>query len=279
MRSGPRGRMVPWGVARCPGARGAAGSGQGHAPLPGAGEPSRAPGGGGSRKGAEAARWRPAGARHVVAPLLADWRRSGKAARKKKALAALLLSRSALPTPARAICWSDVRRPAPRPYTSDPAPGEPRGTSGPNISLKRALEFAKRRGTRANRRVLSWFGRVAPSAPVCKKRRHSMTGPRRTPANRLGASAAAPTSRRAVRLTGIWERSVALAAPRGAARPRTPAEHPRAPSTPRGLSRHSGTPCGTRTRNLRIRSPTPCPLGQGGFWHEIFVENPRAAEN
>lgn len=26
------------------------------------------------------------------------------------------------------------------------------------------------------------------------------------------------------------------------------------------------TPCGTRTRNLRIRSPTPCPLGQGGYW-------------
>ena len=26
----------------------------------------------------------------------------------------------------------------------------------------------------------------------------------------------------------------------------------------------SNTPCGTRTRNLRIRSPTPCPLGQGG---------------
>jgi hypothetical protein len=25
------------------------------------------------------------------------------------------------------------------------------------------------------------------------------------------------------------------------------------------------TPCGTRTRNLRIRSPTPCPLGQGGY--------------
>jgi hypothetical protein len=25
------------------------------------------------------------------------------------------------------------------------------------------------------------------------------------------------------------------------------------------------TPCGTRTRNLRIRSPTPCPLGQGGW--------------
>ena len=24
------------------------------------------------------------------------------------------------------------------------------------------------------------------------------------------------------------------------------------------------TPCGTRTRNLRIKSPTPCPLGQGG---------------
>ena len=27
---------------------------------------------------------------------------------------------------------------------------------------------------------------------------------------------------------------------------------------------HQCTPCGTRTRNLRIRSPTPCPLGQGG---------------
>ena len=25
------------------------------------------------------------------------------------------------------------------------------------------------------------------------------------------------------------------------------------------------TPCGTRTRNLRITSPTPCPLGQGGL--------------
>ena len=29
---------------------------------------------------------------------------------------------------------------------------------------------------------------------------------------------------------------------------------------------HVDTPCGTRTRNLRIRSPTPCPLGQGGNW-------------
>ena len=26
----------------------------------------------------------------------------------------------------------------------------------------------------------------------------------------------------------------------------------------------TSTPCGTRTRNLRIRSSTPCPLGQGG---------------
>ena len=26
----------------------------------------------------------------------------------------------------------------------------------------------------------------------------------------------------------------------------------------------SSTPCGTRAHNLRIRSPTPCPLGQGG---------------
>ena len=24
------------------------------------------------------------------------------------------------------------------------------------------------------------------------------------------------------------------------------------------------TPCGTRAHNLRTRSPTPCPLGQGG---------------
>jgi hypothetical protein len=28
---------------------------------------------------------------------------------------------------------------------------------------------------------------------------------------------------------------------------------------------HENTPCGTRTHNLRIRSPTPCPLGQGGL--------------
>ena len=26
----------------------------------------------------------------------------------------------------------------------------------------------------------------------------------------------------------------------------------------------TNTPCGTRTHNLRIRGPTPCPLGQGG---------------
>ena len=30
------------------------------------------------------------------------------------------------------------------------------------------------------------------------------------------------------------------------------------------ISEKRDTPCGTRTRNLRIRSPTPCPLGQGG---------------
>ena len=31
------------------------------------------------------------------------------------------------------------------------------------------------------------------------------------------------------------------------------------------LTTTNNTPCGTRTRNLRIRSPTPCPLGQGGL--------------
>ena len=38
------------------------------------------------------------------------------------------------------------------------------------------------------------------------------------------------------------------------------------PQTRPGAARHpiKSTPCGTRTRNLRIRGPTPCPLGQGG---------------
>ena len=35
----------------------------------------------------------------------------------------------------------------------------------------------------------------------------------------------------------------------------------KAPGSVKGV-----TPCGTRTRNLRIRSPTPCPLSQGGQW-------------
>ena len=47
---------------------------------------------------------------------------------------------------------------------------------------------------------------------------------------------------------------------------------PRNPETPPYVSRLGlqpsdrslRTPCGTRTRNLRIRGPTPCPLGQEG---------------
>ena len=35
-----------------------------------------------------------------------------------------------------------------------------------------------------------------------------------------------------------------------------------------------GTPCGTRTRNLRIRSPTPCPLGQGGMLQPRMSRHP-----
>ena len=39
--------------------------------------------------------------------------------------------------------------------------------------------------------------------------------------------------------------------------------------------RHAHTPCGTRTHNLWIRSPTPCPLGQGGYsaqsWRYFFL--------
>lgn len=39
------------------------------------------------------------------------------------------------------------------------------------------------------------------------------------------------------------------------------------------------TPCGTRTRNLRIRSPTPCPLGQGGFMRSAgHIRDPRCTE-
>ena len=36
------------------------------------------------------------------------------------------------------------------------------------------------------------------------------------------------------------------------------------------------TPGGTRTRNLRIRSPTPCPLGHGGsivYWSHTHIYN------
>ena len=36
------------------------------------------------------------------------------------------------------------------------------------------------------------------------------------------------------------------------------------PDTGQPERRNPRTPCGTRTRNLRIRSLTPCPLGQGG---------------
>ena len=35
------------------------------------------------------------------------------------------------------------------------------------------------------------------------------------------------------------------------------------------------TPCGTRTRNLRIRSPTPCPLGQGGSCIIVYPRRTR----
>ena len=35
------------------------------------------------------------------------------------------------------------------------------------------------------------------------------------------------------------------------------------------------TSCGTRARNLRIRSPTPCPLGQGG--HSVHANIRKAA--
>ena len=47
-------------------------------------------------------------------------------------------------------------------------------------------------------------------------------------------------------------------------------------STLRGVNgvmrRHAHTPCGTRTHNLWIRSPTPCPLGQGGYIAEASMD-------
>ncbi len=43
----------------------------------------------------------------------------------------------------------------------------------------------------------------------------------------------------------------------------------RRPEMPGTMQRFMNTPCGTRARNLRIRSPTPCPLGQEGPLHSM----------
>ena len=43
--------------------------------------------------------------------------------------------------------------------------------------------------------------------------------------------------------------------------------------------RGGDTPCGTRIHNLRIRGPTPCPLGQGGSQNESEISKNKTSKN
>ena len=106
-----------------------------------------------------------------------------------------------------------------------------------------------------------------------------------TRARRAANSVAQSSERKCTRPGSNWQPS-ACWADVIATRPRVPRVHAESVSFPRlrseskfralgrtrkarlveaGGSRSINTPCGTRTHNLRIRGPTPCPLGQGGL--------------
>ena len=93
--------------------------------------------------------------------------------------------------------------------------------------------------------------------------RHLLAGSRRHRVGAWGSQCTDSVLPLALHGCGLWPRKTRAAAWRFIVAGM-------AAGTPRALPRDllwredGSTPCGTRTRNLRIRSPTPCPLGQGG---------------
>ena len=94
--------------------------------------------------------------------------------------------------------------------------------------------------------------------------RHLLAGSRRHRVGAWGSQCTDSVLPLALHGCGLWPRKTRAAAWRFIVAGM-------AAGTPRALPRDllwredGSTPCGTRTRNLRIRSPTPCPLGQGGY--------------
>ena len=93
--------------------------------------------------------------------------------------------------------------------------------------------------------------------------RHLLAGSRRHRVGAWGSQCTDSVLPLALHGCGLWPRKTRAAAWRFIVAGM-------AAGTPRALPRDllwredGSTPCGTRTRNLRIRSLTPCPLGQGG---------------
>ena len=99
--------------------------------------------------------------------------------------------------------------------------------------------------------------------------RHLLAGSRRHRVGAWGSQCTDSVLPLALHGCGLWPRKTRAAAWRFIVAGM-------AAGTPRALPRDllwredGSTPCGTRTRNLRIRSPTPCPLGQGGLRNNLF---------